>query len=97
MLLFEVTRTFGFEVMVNLSYTSSHEAIVGLWNLKKIYRPVSNLAFVSKIIEKSCVSSDRHLPSNFLYPCFQSAYRKHYGTETALFRVQNEFLLPLTP
>lgn len=54
---------------------------------------MSNLAFVSKIIEK--VVSARighHLASNNLYECFQSAYRKHHGTETALLRVQNDIL-----
>lgn len=61
-------------------------------NLKN-YRPVSNLAFISKIIEK--VVSSRiahHLASNKLYEHFQSAYRKYHGTETALLRVQNDIL-----
>ena len=36
-----------------------------------------------------------HLASNELYECFQSAYRKHHGTETALLRVQNDILCDL--
>ena len=50
-----------------------------------------HLAFVSKIIER--VVSTRighHLASNNLYESFQSAYRKHHGTETAMLRVQND-------
>ena len=62
----------------------------------KNYRPVSNLSFISKIIEKvvSLRIAD-HLASNELYECFQSAYRKHHGTETALLRVQNDILCDL--
>ena len=65
-------------------------------DILKNYRPVSNLHFISKIIEK--VVSSRitdHLASNNLYECFQSAYRKYHGTETALLRVQNDILRDL--
>ena len=63
-------------------------------NLKN-YPPVSNLAFVSKIIEKVVGLSTRlsdHLTENNIYEPFQSAYRKNHGTETALLRVQNDIL-----
>ena len=56
-------------------------------NLKN-YRPVSNLSFISKIIEK--VVSNRlqaHINSNKLHNPMQSAYRKFHSTETALLRV----------
>ena len=59
-------------------------------NLKN-YRPVSNLSFISKIIEK--VVSNRlqaHINSNKLNNPMQSAYRKSHSTETALLRVHNE-------
>ena len=61
----------------------------------KHYRPVSNLSFVSKIIEKAVSSQiTKHtcMSTNNLYSPVQSAYRKHHGTETALLRVQNDNL-----
>ena len=59
----------------------------------KHHRPVSNLSFVSKIIEKAVSSQiTKHMSTNNLYNPVQSAYRKHHGTETALLRVQNDIL-----
>ena len=57
------------------------------------YRPVSNLPFISKVLEK--VVSARlstHKKENNLYETFQSAYRSGHSTETALLRVQNDIL-----
>ena len=57
----------------------------------KNYRPVSNLSFVSKLIERIvCVQLVDHLKENDLYEIFQSAYRQLHSTETALLRVQND-------
>ena len=51
----------------------------------KNYRPVSNLNFVSKIIEKVIVNLIRsHLERNDLSNQYQSAYKKFHSTETAL-------------
>ena len=64
-------------------------------NLKN-YRPVSNLAFVSKVIEKAvlkCVSV--HNDSFNLNCKFQSAYRSGHSTETALLRVKNDIIYAL--
>ena len=50
------------------------------------YRPVSNLSFVSKLLEK--VVSRRlhaHKHDHHLYEVFQSAYRSGHSTETAVF------------
>ena len=64
-------------------------------NLKN-YRPVSNLSFISKIIEK--VVSNRlqaHINSNKLNNPMQSAYRKSHSTDTALLRVHNDISVSL--
>ncbi len=61
-------------------------------NLKN-FCPVSNLSFISKVIEKVVYSQiTDHLTVHNLHEPFQSAYRKHYGTETALLRVKNDIL-----
>jgi hypothetical protein len=57
------------------------------------YRPVSNLPFVSKVLEK--VVSSRltsYLEDNGLQEPLQSAYRKFHSTETALVRTQNDVM-----
>ena len=59
----------------------------------KNYRPVSNLSFISKLIERLVsIQLIAHLTANNLYDKFQSAYRAMHSTETALLRVQNDLL-----
>ena len=49
------------------------------------YRPVSNLSFISKILEKVVAKRlGSHITSNNLSNVFQSAYKKLHSTETAL-------------
>ena len=63
------------------------------WEVLKNFRPVSNLPYISKIIEK--VVADRlvnHILTCNLSDIFQSAYKKYHSTETALIRVQNDIL-----
>ncbi len=68
---------------------------LGLNFIKKNYRPVSNLSFLGKLIERIvALQIVTHLQANNLIYIFQSAYRK-YSTETALLRVQNDILMHL--
>jgi len=49
------------------------------------YRPISNLSFLSKIVEKVVDARlSGHASSNNLLPAFQSAYRPYHSTETAM-------------
>ena len=52
------------------------------------YRPIANLPFLSKIIEKAILKQlDLHLENNNLYPSMQSGYRRLHSTEPALIKV----------
>ena len=60
----------------------------------KNYRPVSNLNVISKILERVlAVQLQTHLDEAGLMTAFQSAYRKHHSTESALLNIQNDILL----
>ena len=57
------------------------------------YRPVSNLSFMSKVVERVVASQlNDYLVANNLLPRFQSAYRKWHSTETAMLQVWSDFL-----
>ena len=65
-------------------------------NLLKNYRPVSNLPFLSKILEKVVLHKLlSHFQENNLSNPFQSAYRAGHSTETVLLRVVNDILFAL--
>ncbi len=57
------------------------------------YRPVSNLPFVSKLLEKVVSSRlEDHMEEHSLHDGFQSAYRNGHSTESALLRVQCDIM-----
>ena len=60
----------------------------------KNYRPVSNLKFISKILEKAvAIQIKNHLSDHNLANHHQSAYKKYHSTESTLLKLQNDFLL----
>ena len=62
----------------------------------KNYCPVSNLSFISKVLEKVIAKRlDDHMLDNNLYYSVQSAYRERHSTETALLKVQSDILTAL--
>lgn len=57
------------------------------------YRPVSNLPFISKVVERAALLDlESHLELNTLLGDYQSAYRRNYSSETALIKLTNTIL-----
>ena len=55
------------------------------------YRPISNIPFISKLLEKVAVNRVvEHLSKNNLTEEYQSAYRADLSTDTALLKVHHD-------
>ena len=66
---------------------------LGLELLAKNYRPVNNLSFLSKLVEKCMLSQfNSHCKLNGLIPGYQLAYRAFHSCETSLINICNEAL-----
>ena len=66
---------------------------LGLELINKNYRPVSNLSFISKLIEKAALKQFLdHCNDNSLLPDYQSAYRKGFSCETSVIKLVNDIL-----
>ena len=62
-------------------------------NILKNFRPISNLPFLSKILEKVVLGQlQQHLSDNMLLEVNQSAYRKGHSVETAVLSVTDNLL-----
>ena len=60
-------------------------------NSLKNYRPVSNLSFISKLIEKVVANQlNEFISHEGLLNVNQSAYKSSHSTETALLKIQND-------
>ena len=65
-------------------------------NVLKNYRPVSNITFVGKLIEKiACARLTEHMDSHNLADLYQSAYRARHSTESALIKVKNDIMMSI--
>ena len=57
------------------------------------FRPISNLSFISKLVERAVTSRFvLHSENNKLFPASQSAYRQFHSTETAVCIVHNDLV-----
>lgn len=66
---------------------------LGLELIKSNYRPVSNLSFLSKLLEKAALQQfNPHCDEHNYFPDYQSAYRTSFSCETALVKICDDIL-----
>lgn len=57
----------------------------------KNYRPISNLKFIGKLIERVVLKQlNAHMDKNKLHISYQSGYKKSHGTESLLLKITND-------
>ena len=98
-----ITRLVNLSIKTGIVPEKMKEAVVTpllkkstLPPIMKNYRPVSNLSFISKVLERVVASRlKKYLADHNLDEVFQSAYKEGHSTETALVRVQSDILMSL--
>ena len=61
--------------------------------IEKNYRPISNIEFIGKSIERVAMAQiNRHITSHNLIEPHQSAYQPCHSTETALLKVKSDLI-----
>ena len=66
---------------------------LGLQLINPNFRPVSNLSFLSKVIERCMLLQlNQHCKEYGLQPNYQSAYREYHSWETAILQLSNDIL-----
>ena len=71
----------------------THLLKAGIDCIFKNYRPVSNLSFLSKLIERAvCKQITQYTGTTGMAEKFQSAYSTSHSTETALIKVKDDIL-----
>ena len=59
----------------------------------KNYSPVSNLNFISKLLERAVLTQIQdHLNNQNLLPIYQSSYQKSFSTDTLLLKLVDDIL-----
>ena len=62
-------------------------------NVLKNYRPVSNLSYLSKVLERVVAKQlTDHMSQNNLHESRQAAYKRFHSTETTLLKVHNDIM-----
>ena len=65
-------------------------------NILKNYRPVSNLSYISNLIEKAVARQiNEHIAQEGISNENQSAHRVFHSTETALLKIQNDVAISM--
>ena len=63
----------------------------------KNYRPVTNIPFMAKLIEKAANNQIvNYLEQNDMFPSHQSAYRKRHSCETAMLKIVDDIKVALS-